>query len=336
MSKKNLVFKLFVLGRLTRFKKKTSNYFNKNVVNINLKDLHKIRLFLKKRGFNQANPIYKLSNIFIYKHILDFIFKKNSKLIFFFSVFYRIKTKKLCNVVKLLENSLYFFSKISKKQTFSVYENMKYTDALFSSFWRLWMPRHRSPVKEHSSKSFLDLSKKILLKKFRIYQALKLCSIKYRLIPTAVFTIVRRTVTVDFRHKIKNDLIVKNKDLLVLPRYSSSSLHKNIDILSNRNEFQFLRKNKVYNKGRYSRTRQNYRTGVYMCIYLSLSTIFGLYFIFYKFTFKFTYLWWLFIYFIFSFFAPKVIQNRLYEPKTVLQKIFGFFNWISLIIKSIR
>ena len=43
-------------------------------------------------------------------------------------------------------------------------------------------------------------------------------------------------------------------------------------------ETMFLRKNRVYNKGRYSRCRQNYRTGVYLCMYLSVISIFGLYY----------------------------------------------------------
>ena len=83
-----------------------------------------------------------------------------------------------------------------------------------------------------------------------------------------------------------------NKSMLVAPKFSSSSIAKYIDKNSFSSfEFQFLRKNKVYNKGRYSRCRQNYRTGVYMCMYLSVCSIFGLYYWFYKFSFNFTYLW---------------------------------------------
>lgn len=82
-----------------------------------------------------------------------------------------------------------------------------------------------------------------------------------------------------------------NRRLLVIPTFNSSSLNKHI---SQNNlssvAFQFLRKNKVFNKGRYSRCRQNYRTGVYICMYLSVVCIFGLYFWFYKFSFNFTYL----------------------------------------------
>jgi hypothetical protein len=133
-----------------------------------------------------------------------------------------------------------------------------------------------------------------------------------------------------------NRLVTFNKPLLVAPKLSSSSINKFIDISNSKNlEFQFLRKNKVYNKGRYSRCRQNYRTGVYMCLYLSVVSIFGLYYWFYKFSFNFTYLWWLFIAFVGSFFLPKIIKYRLYEPVTLINKIFDFFRWLLLVIKSL-
>ena len=60
---------------------------------------------------------------------------------------------------------------------------------------------------------------------------------------------------------------------------NSSSMNKYLSTNSHNNiELQFLRKNRVFNKGRYSRCRQNYRTGVYLCMYLSVVCIFGLYF----------------------------------------------------------
>jgi len=173
--------------------------------------------------------------------------------------------------------------------------------------------------------SFLDYSKRAYTYKLHVYYTLKLIDIKHKFIITSLppsmiryFLIVSKTV--------KNDVIIKNKNLLISPKYSSSSLHKNIDVSASKYEYQFLRKNRVYNKGRYSRTRQNYRTGVYMCVYLSLTTIFGLYFIFYRFSFSFTHLWWLYVYFISSFFIPKIIQNRLYEPSTLLKKSINFIN----------
>lgn len=91
------------------------------------------------------------------------------------------------------------------------------------------------------------------------------------------------------KHYKKNNVVTNS--FLTTPKFSSSSINKYINLNDiAQYQFQYLRKNKVYNKGRYSRNRQNYRTGVYMCLYLSVISIFGLYYSFYKFAFKFTYL----------------------------------------------
>jgi len=130
---------------------------------------------------------------------------------------------------------------------------------------------------------------------------------------------------------LKNNVITNS--FLVTPKFSSSSVNKYIDLNNlTQYQYQYLRKNKVYNKGRYSRNRQNYRTGVYMCLYLSVISIFGLYYSFYKFAFKFTYLWWFFIAFAGSFILPKAIKYRLYEPTMLLKRFFDLYVWfISLL-----
>jgi predicted membrane protein len=63
-----------------------------------------------------------------------------------------------------------------------------------------------------------------------------------------------------------------------------------------------LRNSTLYNKSRYSRNRQTYRTGVFWCIWLTVLTVIGLYFYFYVFLIKFTYAWVLFFIFIISYF----------------------------------
>ena len=120
-------------------------------------------------------------------------------------------------------------------------------------------------------------------------------------------------------------------------KISSSSIYKNLNVFDYSSaEFQFLRKNKVYNKGRYSRCRQNYRTGVYLCMYLSIVSIFGLYYWFFKFSFNFSHLWWFFIGFLCSFLLPKIIKYRLYEPKQTINSFYRFFLWFSILLKSFK
>lgn len=56
-----------------------------------------------------------------------------------------------------------------------------------------------------------------------------------------------------------------------------------------------LRKTKSFNKSRYSRNRQYYRTGVYWCLWLNVILVTGLYYAFYRYTLKFSYVVFLYV-----------------------------------------
>lgn len=110
----------------------------------------------------------------------------------------------------------------------------------------------------------------------------------------------------------------KNSDFVV--NYSGTSLGKYLnDSTTNNTTFYFLRKTKMFNKGRYSRNRQNYRTGVYWCLYINIMVFCGLYLYFYRFTLNFGYLWWLLFSLFASFFFPRMVKFRLYEPRVFLK-----------------
>lgn len=51
-----------------------------------------------------------------------------------------------------------------------------------------------------------------------------------------------------------------------------------------------LRKTKSFNKSRYSRNRQYYRTGVFLCLWANIIFLLGGYYVFFRLTFKFSYL----------------------------------------------
>jgi hypothetical protein len=81
--------------------------------------------------------------------------------------------------------------------------------------------------------------------------------------------------------------------------------------------FFFFRKNNLYNKGKFSRNRQTYRTGVFLCIWLTVLTVIGMYFYFLMLSIKFTYLFFFFLAFIALFFykywfltAENKIENH--------------------------
>jgi hypothetical protein len=75
---------------------------------------------------------------------------------------------------------------------------------------------------------------------------------------------------------VKNYIPKKNNFFV---KYTNTNVVKFINTLSlNSFDIFFLRKSKIFNKGRYSRNRQFYRTGVYWCLYLSIILFTGLYY----------------------------------------------------------
>jgi len=121
-----------------------------------------------------------------------------------------------------------------------------------------------------------------------------------------------------------------NKSSNFYINFSGSSVTKNIDTDSlNSFNMYFLRKAKIFNKGRYSRNRQTYRTGTYWCIYLSLIVFTGMYYWFYHFVLNLGYLWWLVFGLVASFIFPKVIKFRLYNIKNLYNEFYSSLNWFS-------
>jgi hypothetical protein len=56
--------------------------------------------------------------------------------------------------------------------------------------------------------------------------------------------------------------------------YKKKFIFKTKNILEKNLTCLYLRKTKFFNKGRYSRNRQIYRTGVYLCFYINIIAIY--------------------------------------------------------------
>lgn len=142
-----------------------------------------------------------------------------------------------------------------------------------------------------------------------------------------------------FNFFLKNNTISKsngfNKDIVsnYVVFHKPSSFVKFID--KNDSNILFLRKNKIFNKGRYSRNRQLYRTGVYWCIWLSVFLGYCLYFSFYRFTFNFGYQWWLIFGFLFLFINQKMFKYNYYNLKILSLELKKNFNWLSIFIYNL-
>ena len=151
--------------------------------------------------------------------------------------------------------------------------------------------------------------------------------------------------------KIKNILFFKldlnnfvnisiNKDFKKLLKYytikfSESSITKYINLYSLKNfNVLFLRKNRIFNKGRYSRNRQLYRTGVYWCLWLNIIMVYGLYFIFYRFSFNFGYFWWGILFLAYSTIFSRIAKYNFYNLNFLFKEFFNLINWYGYIINN--
>lgn len=111
-------------------------------------------------------------------------------------------------------------------------------------------------------------------------------------------------------------------------KYNNSSVNKFIELnkLNNYNFF-FLRKTRIFNKSRYSRNRQLYRTGVYWCLWLNIIIVYGLYFIFYHFTFNFSYIWWFCLILFYSMIFSKILKYKFYKFYNIISEYKYLIKW---------
>jgi hypothetical protein len=96
-----------------------------------------------------------------------------------------------------------------------------------------------------------------------------------------------------------------------------------------------LRKSKLFNKGRYSRNRQTYRTGAYWCFWVNILAVTGFYYWFYRFSMNFGYLWPFFSLFVISFIFPRALKYNYFFFTNLLQSVLKLFSWFFLLFKEL-
>jgi len=110
-----------------------------------------------------------------------------------------------------------------------------------------------------------------------------------------------------------------------LPVYYSKNCYQNVFKVRSKLKGLVLRKSKSFNKGRYSRNRQTYRTGVYWCLYFNLVFILPAYYYCYKFSFNFGYLWYIGFFFINLFVFYKATNLTLSYNVAFLNFFFKLY-----------
>lgn len=302
----------------------------------NLKNLNKLFFF-----FNNSKPF---SKIFIN---LNFFFKKNYysnyiKFLIIQKIFYKryynlcssiyFKNLNFKNQVKL--NWIFYLYLLNSSKKLVIYDLSKYSDWYDFNF--------KKNKKNIFNKIKLDKKTKKLVFNFRnnnIKYFTKIYS-KYNNFFKKIFFSLKSfyknifIMSYKFNHtKLFFNKSWKNGLNLFYPiRYNESSVSKYIN-LENINSYLFfyIRKNRIFNKGRYSRNRQLYRTGVYWCLWLNIILVYGLYFLFYRFTFNFGYFWWGVLIFSYSTIFSRIIKYNYHNLFYIFKEFSFFINWVGLI-----
>jgi len=89
-----------------------------------------------------------------------------------------------------------------------------------------------------------------------------------------------------------------------------------------------LRKTKSFNKSRYSRNRQYYRTGVFICLWANIILVMGAYYLYFRLTFKFSYVFILMFSFTSLFLVSFFSRNYFIGFSKLLIKSFNFISYL--------
>lgn len=133
---------------------------------------------------------------------------------------------------------------------------------------------------------------------------------------------------------VKPILLDRIKNTLKLEWYSK--IHNSVVNLQKNQLILYLRSSRHFNKGRYSRNRQLYRTGVYWCIWLNVIIVYGLYFYFYRFVFSFGYLWFPLGLLLLSMFSSRLYKYRYYNIVNIKTEFEDFNNFLFLLYLKIK
>lgn len=261
-----------------------------------------------KRYFNLCSSIYfnKLNSLNLVKlNWIFYLFLENSKGYFKiydlskYSDWYDFNFKHINKFKKNIKNK-----KSNKVQTLKVNFNLNKNDYFYKIY-------------NHYNKFF----KKIFLSLSLTYKNLILVNLSF---------------LNNFNIKLSNNWLNSLKTFYPI-RFSETSVSKHIK-LDNINNYIFfyIRKNRIFNKGRYSRNRQLYRTGVYWCLWLNIMLVYGLYFMFYRFTFNFGYFWWGLLIFAYSTIFSRVLKYNFFNIFYLKNEFFYFLKWLGFIFLNVK
>lgn len=326
------------------------NYFEKLFLSL----FHKDNLF-----YNFYNDSYNILKIFKYRAknypmILFFHFynkKENYSLYSLNSLFKQFKFFKNYNFIDFLIFQKFFFKKYFNLyssffyRTYNNFNNLKLVFLFFYLFrinksklviynlnvyndWYKYNFNLNFVKNLKIKKRKLDLTN--LKKKFSKYDKLFIKNFKQSYKNIYFFKIFTKDLKMKVNETWKKLL---NKHYFI--KFSESSVSKYININSIKTyKFNFIRKNRIFNKSRYSRNRQLYRTGVYWCLWLNVLVVYGLFFVFYRFTFNFGYFWWGVLILFYSTIFSRVLKYNFYNVFFLVTEFKNLIFWYGYIFKN--
>lgn len=319
----------YVFSNLNLLTKQFLFFFNSRIFFRTINNLKFI--FFKK---------YKKNNFLIYLIVQKLFFKRYYNLCS--SIYFNKNNYK--NLVKL--NWLFYLFLTNSKGYLNIYDLSKYSDwydfnfRFINKFKKIKISKvfnNRFDNKFNNKLHEFNLNKlnyfiKIYLHYNNIYKIFYLyVNKKYQNLILLNFNI------------FKNNNILLNtswfkKLIFFYPiRFSETSVSKYIKLNNIKNYiFFYIRKNKIFNKGRYSRNRQLYRTGVYWCLWLNIMLVYSLYFMFYRFTFNFGYFWWGLLIFAYSIIFSRVVKYNFFNILHLINEFYFFYKWLGFIFINIK
>lgn len=315
----------YKFSNLMLLKKQFLFFFNSPVF---LKTLNKVKLIFFKKN-------YKINNFIIFLIIQKLFFKRYYNLCS--SIYFNKNDSK--NLVKL--NWLFYLFLTNSHGLLKIYDLSKYSD------WYDFNFKHINKYTPNKPKKVKKIVK-INLNKFKLNKIdylTKIYSHYNKFFKKFYLTFSEKYVNlilINFKlfkkNKIKlNSNWLKKLNFFYPIRFSETSVSKHIK-LDNLNNYVFfyIRKNRIFNKGRYSRNRQLYRTGVYWCLWLNIMLVYGLYFMFYRFTFNFGYFWWGLLIFAYSTIFSRVLKYNFFNVFYIKNEFFSFLKWLGLIFINVK
>lgn len=292
------------------------------------KTLNSTKLFFFKKNYN-------LNNFLIFLIIQKIFFKRYYNLcnsIFFSRLSYQ-------NLVKL--NWLFYLVLTNSKGLLNIYDLSKYSD---------WYEFNFKFKKNFKKQRFVKMDKIVYnnLNRFKSDNKNYLNKIYlhynnfFKKIYSHFSKKYNNLILLNFNFFKKNNFKInpnwlKNLSYFYPVRFSETSVSKHIKLENLSNYvFFYIRKNRIFNKGRYSRNRQLYRTGVYWCLWLNIMLVYGLYFMFYRFTFNFGYFWWGLLIFAYSTIFSRVLKYNFFNIFSLKNEFFLFLNWLGFIFINIK